>query len=55
MDLGCVNFDLEVVPSWPAAQPLIPKSHQPRQKWADFGTVKVSVTTAKTTSRCDTL
>ena len=31
VDLGWVDFDLGVPPSWPAAQPLLPNSHQARQ------------------------
>ena len=39
--LGWVDFDLGVPPSCPAAQPLLPNSHQPRQNWADSGTLKI--------------
>ena len=43
VDLGWVDFDLAVPPSGPAAQPLLPNSNQPRQKWADSGTLKIKV------------
>ena len=33
----------DVPPSCPAAQPLLPNSHQPKQNWADNGTVKIQV------------
>ena len=35
VDLGWVDSDLGVPPSGPAAQPLLPNSHQPRQNRAD--------------------
>ena len=38
MDLGWVDFDLGVPSSCPSAQPLLPNSHQTRQKWAGSGT-----------------
>ena len=43
MHLGWVDFDLGVPPSCPAAQPLLPRSHQPRQNCADSGTLKIKV------------
>ena len=43
MDLGWVDFDLGVPPSCPSAQPLLPNSHQPKQNWADSGTLKIQV------------
>ena len=43
-NLGGVDFDLGVPPSCPSAQPLLPNSHQPRQNWADSGTLKIQVT-----------
>ena len=43
VDLGWVDFDLGVPPCCPAAQPLLPNSHQPRQNWADGGTLKIQV------------
>ena len=55
MDLGWVDFDLGVPPSLPAAQPLLPNSHQTRQNWADRGTLKFQVNTTQSTSRWDTL
>ena len=33
----------DVPPSCPVAQPLLPNSHQPKQNWADSGTVKIQV------------
>ena len=39
-DLGWVDFDFCVPPSCPAAQPLLPNSHQPKQSQADSGTLK---------------
>ena len=41
--LGWVDFDLDGPPSWPAAQPLLPNFHQPKQNWADGGTTKIEV------------
>ena len=43
VDLGWVDFDSGVPPSCPAAEPLLPNSHQPRQNWADGGTLKIEV------------
>ena len=43
VDLGLVDFDLGVPPSYPAAQPFLPNSHQPRQNGADSGTLKIQV------------
>ena len=34
IDLGLVDFDLGVPPFCPAAKPLLPNSHYPRQSWA---------------------
>ena len=42
-DLGRVEFDSDVPPYCPAAQPLLPNSHQPKQNWADGGTTKIKV------------
>ena len=39
--LGWVDFDLDVPPPCPGAQPFLPNSHQPMQNWADSGTLKV--------------
>ena len=55
MDLGLVDFDLGVPPSCPAAQPLLPNSHQPKQIRADSGTLKILVNPTQSTSRWDTL
>ena len=45
-NLGWVDFDLgnwDFPPSCPAAQPLLPNFHQPKQNRADSGTVKLQV------------
>ena len=34
-DQGWVDFDLGVPPSCPAAQLLLPNSHEPKRNWAD--------------------
>ena len=41
--LGWVDFDLDVPPSFPAAQPFLPNFYQPMQNWADSGTLKIRV------------
>ena len=41
MDLGWVDFELGVPPPLPAAQPILPKPHQPKPTRADNGTRKV--------------
>ena len=51
VDLGWVDFDLGVPPSCPLAQPLLPNSNQPRQNWADSGTLKIQVNPTQSTSR----
>ena len=38
-----VDFDICIPPSCPAAQPLLPNSHQPKQRQADSGTLKIQV------------
>ena len=43
MDLGWVDFDLGVPPSCPAAQPLLPNYHQPKQSLANSGTLSIQV------------
>ena len=40
-DLGWVDFDLDVPPSCPIAQPILPDSNLPKQKWADSGMTRV--------------
>ena len=40
--------------SCPAAQPLLPNSHQPRQNRADNGPLKIQVIATQSTSRWDT-
>ena len=55
IDLGLVDFDLSVPPFCPAAKPLLPNSHQPRQSWADSGTIKIQVNINKSTTRCPVL
>ena len=42
-----VLVDLQVGLTCPAAQPLLPNSHQPRQNWADSGTLKIIVNPPK--------
>ena len=42
-ELGWVDFDFCVPPSCPAAQPLLPNSHQPKQSRADSGTLEIQV------------
>ena len=44
VDLGWVNFDLRVLPSDPAAQPLLPNSHRPVQSLADWGKLNIQST-----------
>ena len=41
--LGWVDFDLVVQPSCPATQTPLSYSHQPRQNFADSGTLKIQV------------
>ena len=43
VDLGWVDFDFCVPPSCPAAQPLLPRSHHPKQSRADSGTLEIQV------------
>ena len=43
VDLGWVDFDLGVPLSCPGAQPLLLHTHQPRQNWADSGTLRIQV------------
>ena len=52
VDLGWVDLDFCVLPSCPAAQPLLPNSHQPKQSWADGGTLKIQVNKTQSTSTC---
>ena len=42
-NLGWVDFDLDVPPSRPVAQPILPNSHLPKHKWADSGMTKFIV------------
>ena len=53
--LGWVDCDLDVPPSCPASQRIPPNSHQPRQNWADSGTLEIQVNPTHSTSRWDTL
>ena len=55
VDLGCVDFDLVVPSSCPAAQPILPHFHIPRQNWADSGTLTIQFNPTQSTSRWDTL
>ena len=43
IDLGWVDFDMSFPPFCSAAKPLLPNSHQPRQNWADSGTITIEV------------
>ena len=43
VDLGWVDFDLDVPPFCLAAQPILPNSHLPKQNWAENGTLKIKV------------
>ena len=54
-DLVVVDFDLSVPPFCPAAKPLLPNYHQPRQSWASNGTIKFQVNQTKSTTRWDYL
>ena len=49
--LGWIDFDLRVQPCCPAAQPLLPNYHQPRQNWAESGILKIQVNLTQSTSR----
>ena len=55
VDPGWFDFDLGVPPSRPAAQSLLPNSHQDRQYWGDSGTLKFQFNPTQFTSRWDTL
>ena len=55
MDLGWVNLAIGVPPSWPAALPLLPNSHQLKQNGADSGTLKTQGNQTQSMSRGDTL
>ena len=43
MHLGWVDFELDIPPSCPVVQPVLPNSHQPQQNEADGGTLKFQV------------
>ena len=47
VDLGWIYFDLGVPLSCPAAQPLLPNFHLPKQNLADGGTTKIKVNTTQ--------
>ena len=47
---GWVDFDLGVTPSCPSTEPLLPNSRQPRQNWAEGGTLKIQVNPTQSTS-----
>ena len=55
VDLGWIDFDFFVPPSCPATQPLLPKSHQPKQSLADSGTLEIQVNKTQSTSTWDAL
>ena len=54
-DLGWVDFDFCVPPSCPADQPLLPKSHQPKQSRAESGTLEIWVNITQSQLTWDTL
>ena len=55
VDLGCVDFDLGVSPSCPAAQPPLPHSHLPKQSRADSRTIEIQVNKTQSTTTWDAL
>ena len=55
VDQGWVDFDLGVPPFCPAPQTHLPNSHQPRQNWADSGTLKIQVNPTQSSRIWDTL
>ena len=52
VDLGWIDFDLNVPQCIPAAQPIQPNSHLPKHNWAGSGMslIKVNQTQSTTTS-----
>ena len=46
-DLGRVDIYLRCLTSCPAAQPFLPKSHLPKQNWADSGIFTIRVNPTK--------
>ena len=55
MDLGWVDFDLDVPPCCLAAQPVLPISHQPRQNQAEGGSAKIKFNPAQVRQEMDHL
>ena len=55
VDLGLVDLDFCAPPPCPAAQPLLPNSHQPKQSRADSGTLKIQVNKTQSISTWDAL
>ena len=55
VDMGWVDFDFCVPPTCPAAYPLWPNSHQPKQSRADIGTLEIQVHKTKATRTWDAL
>ena len=53
--LAWADLDLDVPPSCPAAQPLLPHSHQPKQIRADSGTLEIQVNQTQSQLTWDTL
>ena len=54
-DLGWVDLNLDVPPSCPLPQPLLPTLHHPRQNLAVSGTLNIQVNTIQSTTNWDTL
>ena len=55
VDLGWVDFDSDVPSSCPAAQPVLPNPHWPKQNQADIGTSKYKSTKTWSTTTSVTL
>ena len=55
VNFGLVDFIFDVLPSLPAAQPILPNSHQPRQIWTESNPFEIQINSTKSTSRWDTL
>ena len=49
LNLGWVDFELGVPPSCPSAKPGLQNYQQPRQNWADSGTLKIHVNPTQST------
>ena len=55
IDLGCVDFDLRVPPSGPAAQSHLPNYHQPGKSLVDRGKLKILSAQPRSTTTWDAL